>query len=113
MKQVLIISLLFIHFCSYGQVDSAKRLRPRINDSLQLQLQQDLGVNPIILRQVFFALGLSARQMSLNAKSHSITREEKLARFRQIAAARDSSIQKLLTSEQVIKLKAFVSAHRS
>lgn len=81
-------------------------------DSISKVIKAKLGITQVKADSLSAILAWSSNQMVTLASNRSLAKEYRLEEIKKIAAQRDKKIEALLTQDQIVKLKAIMSAHK-
>ena len=111
MKTLLFAFLLLGSLCVKAQQEMKDR-ELRSKDSLATVLVHDLEIKKDKADSVMSAIYSTANEIRAAFSNKSITRENSMTIAKQAAARRDEQIGRLLTTEQVQKLKAIMAVQK-
>jgi len=111
MKTLLFVFLLLGSLCVKAQQE-AKDRESRSKDSLATVLVHELEIKKDKADSVLSAIYSAANEIRAAFTNKSITRENSMTIAKQVAARRDEQISRLLTTEQVQKLKAIMAVQK-
>jgi hypothetical protein len=111
-KLLLIVGLLF-SWQAYSQPSqSGNRQLPWLSDTLSTRIASQLAVKKEIADSLLSLIYTSRTAISTVLQNRSLTTEDKNARVKTIADARNATIEKLLHPEQIEKLKAIMAVEK-
>jgi len=113
-KHISSIITLLVLLLTLGQHEaSAQTQAARDKEMRANTLSRELAVPQGKMTQVLSLISDAGKRMIEVSRDATLTKEEKLARCKQLGAERDAQIALLLTADQVKKLEAFAAAERS
>jgi hypothetical protein len=112
MKRFYYLITLLTLFLMLGRLDvSAQTTQDK--EVLTNTLSQELSAPREKVRQVLSLISTTGQKMLEVSRDKALTKDEKIARCKQLGAERDEQIALLLTKEQIKKLEAHAAAQRS
>ena len=111
MKTLLSVFLVLASLWASGQQDIKAREKAT-RDSLTTVLMHELPVNKAKADSVLSAIYIASGEIRAALGNKSMPRENSMALVKQIASRRDEQIERLLTTEQLQKLKAIMAAQK-
>jgi len=108
MKFFLTLCFFFSAYAVLGQPDSARVARERIKDSMVTAIQQRVGIQRAKADSVYTIIMECGQKIRSVVRSR-LPKEEKDRQTSGLAVERDDKINRLLSEEQIVKLKAVFS----
>lgn len=109
MRNLVVVVFLMIGISSFSQMTD--RMQEK-KDSISKVIRTELGISQVKADSLSAILAWSSNQMVTIASNRSVAKENRLEEIKKIAAQRDKKIEALLTTVQIEKLKAIMSAHK-
>lgn len=112
MKKMIFFTLILISKTVFCQVDSSI-IKQRVKDSTISYLSIALSSSKQNIKSVLDIIDTASSRMGLIARNRMLINSSKTIQLKQIAADRDTAIDKLLNPSQVTKLRKHFSDKRS
>ena|SRR5579875_586186 len=111
MKLLITFILLFVFEFSFGQ--NTPQNQQQHHDALKADLQAELGISADKAETILSIILISNGKMTDVAKSKRLNANRKMQQFKIIAKDRDRQISEQLSSDQVQKLRDFMTNRKN